>query len=85
MKVEFFLKLWKMRELSIENKIKIFKTLAVSKIVHLGLITGVPAFIIGQLNIIIKKPWQGKKPKIKHSAVRNNCKLGGHKETDTFH
>lgn len=66
-----------MRELSIENKIKIFKTLAVSKIVHLG--------FIGQLNIIIKKLWQGKKPKIKHSAVRNNCKLGGHKETDTFH
>lgn len=54
MKVEFFLKLWKMRELPIENKIKVFKTLAVSKIVNLGLITGVPAFIIGQLNIIIK-------------------------------
>lgn len=54
MKVEFFLKLWKMRELSIENKIKVFKTLAVSKIVNLGLITGVPAFIIGQLNITIK-------------------------------
>lgn len=43
-----------MRELPIENQIKVFKTLAVSKIVNLGLITGVPAFIIGQLNIIIK-------------------------------
>ena len=40
------LKLWKMRDLSIEGKIATFKRLSTSKIAHLGLITSVPAFII---------------------------------------
>ena len=41
-----------MRDLSIEGKITIYKTLTVSKMIRLGLITSVPAFIIRQLNII---------------------------------
>ena len=45
-----------MRDLSIEGKITIFKTLAFSKIVLLNLITSVAAFIIEQLNIIKKNP-----------------------------
>ena len=51
-----------MRDLSIERKITIFKTLADSKKVYLGLITSVPAFIIEQLNII-KKTLFGKEKK----------------------
>ena len=47
--------------LSIEDKITIFKKLAPSKIVNLGLITSVPAFL--QLNII--KKIFGKKKKTK--------------------
>ena len=53
-KIENVLKLWIMRDLSIEEKITIFKILAISKIVRLGLITSLPAFIIEQLNIIKK-------------------------------
>ena len=61
----------------------IFKTLAVSKIVHLGLITCVPAFIMEQLNMIKRNfIWQGKKSKIKCSTLQNNYKLGGLKDTD---
>lgn len=44
-KVQNFLKLGKMGYLSIEDKFTIFKKLAPSKIVHLGLITSVPAFL----------------------------------------
>ena len=52
-----------MKDLSSEGKIAIFKTLAISKIVNLGLITCVPDFIIEQLNIIKNFIWQGKNPK----------------------
>ena len=49
-KIENVLKSWKMRDLPIEGKIIIFKTLAISKIVCLGLVTSEPAIIIKQLN-----------------------------------
>ena len=39
-------KLWHMRHLSLEGKITIFKSLALSKIVHLALLTIVPKSII---------------------------------------
>ena len=58
-----------MTDLSIEGKITIFKILVISKILHLGLITSAPAFIIRQLNTIKKNFMrQGKKPEIKHST-----------------
>ena len=50
-----------MRALSVESKITIFKTLAISKIVHLGLITSVPAFVIVEPNIMKRNICQGKK------------------------
>ena len=53
-----------MRALSVESKITIFKTLAISKIVHLGLITSVPAFVIVEPNIMKRNICQGKKNKI---------------------
>ena len=48
--------LWKMRDLSIEDY-EFSKILAISEIVHLGLITSVPAFIIERLNIIKTFIW----------------------------
>ena len=60
-----------MRAFSIIGKITIFKTLAISKILHHSLITSVPAFIIERLNIIKKIIWQGKKPKVKRSFMQN--------------
>ena len=41
-KIENFLRVWRMRDLTIEGKIVIFKSLAISKIVHLALIKTVP-------------------------------------------
>ena len=43
-----------MRDLSIQGKTTTFKTLAILKILHLGLITSVPAIVINQLNMITK-------------------------------
>ena len=36
------LKLWRMRNLSIEGKIVVFKTVAISKLVYLALLTVIP-------------------------------------------
>ena len=48
------LRLWRMRNLRIEGKVLVFKSLTISKIVHLSLITTVPHAIINQLNNIKK-------------------------------
>ena len=53
-KIEKVLKLWRMRNLTLEGKITIFKTLAISKIIHLSLVTNFPMEIINKLNKIQK-------------------------------
>ena len=61
-KIESVLRVWRMRNLTIEGKVLVFKSLAISKIVHLSLITTVPHAIINQLNNIKKNfIWNGKK------------------------
>ena len=52
-KIESVLRLWRMRNLTIKEKVLVFKSLAISKIVHLSLITTVPQ-AINQLNNIKK-------------------------------
>ena len=67
MKIESALTLWRMRNLTTEGKVLVFKSLAIFRIVHLSLITTVPHAIINQLNDIKKNfIWNGKYPKIKH-------------------
>ena len=53
-KIEKVLKLWRMRNLTLERKITIFKTLAISKTIHFSLVTNVPTQIINELNKIQK-------------------------------
>ena len=56
------IKLWRMRHLSLEGRIIIFKFLALSKIVYLALLIIVPKIITEELNEIQKKfPWSIKK------------------------
>ena len=43
------IKLWRMSHLSLEGKIAIFKSLAISKIVYLGLLTIIPNSFLEQL------------------------------------
>ena len=44
-----------MRNLTLQVKITIFKTLAISKIIHLSLVTNAPTQITNELNKIQKK------------------------------
>ena len=77
------IKLWRMRYLPLEGKIAIFKSLAVSKIVHLVLLTIVPKNVIFELKEIQNKfLWSNKKSKIKHSTLCNDYKNGGLKNVD---
>ena len=50
--IESVLKAWHIRNLTIEEKVLVFKSLAISKIFHLSLVTTVPHAIINQLNKI---------------------------------
>ena len=77
------IKLWRMRHLSLEGKITIFKSLAISKIVYLALLTIVPKNVIFELKEIQNKfLWSNKKSKIKHSTLCNDYKNGGLKNVD---
>ena len=74
-----------MRELSFEGKNITFKSLDVSKIIHLGLIFSLLTVIIKQLNLI-KKIYLARKKKqqIKHSIFKCSYQLRGLTDTDTF-
>ena len=84
--IQNVLRACRMRDLTIEGKIVIFKSLAISKIVHLALIKTVPIFAVQQLNIIKKNfIWQGKKLKIKQSTLCNSYENGGLKDVNIFY
>ena len=50
--IQRVLKLWRMRQPTIEERIVIFKTIAISKIVYLALLTNNPNIIIDELEQI---------------------------------
>ena len=61
-KIEKVLKTWRMRDVTIEGNIVLFKLLDISKTLHLALIKFVPTFTKEQLNMLKKNfIWQGKK------------------------
>ena len=53
-KIQNILKLWKLRNLSIEGRIAVFKSLAISELTHLALVTEIPTSTI---NLLIKYRW----------------------------
>ena len=72
-----------MQNSTLEEKNTIFKTLAISKIIHFSLVTNVPMQIINELNKIQKEfTWNGSNPKIKHSTLCNKYENGGLKNVD---
>ena len=69
---------------NLEGKITIFKSLSISKIVYLVLLTIVQKNVIFELREIQNKfLWSNKKSKIKHSTLSNDYKNGGLKNVDT--
>ena len=77
-KIENVPKIWKTRNLIAQSKIKVFKTLAILKVIHLALVANVPYVIIDQLNKIQKDfIWKQNTPKKRHSTLCNTYKNGG--------
>ena len=74
-----------MRQLTIEGKNLIFKTLAISKVAHLALVKDVPSSKIAQLQTIQKQfIWKNGNPKLKHTTLCNEYGQGGLKNVDIF-
>ena len=66
-----------MRQLTVEERIVIFKTLAISKIVYLALLTNTPNIITDELKKIEKKfIWNNSTLKIKQETLRMAYKNG---------
>ena len=70
-----------MRKLTLEGRITVFKSLAVSKVMHLLPITKLHDNTIDLLHKIQKTfIWQSKKTKIKSSTLCNGYEMGGIKK-----
>ena len=81
--IEKILRIWRMKDLSIAGKITVFKTLAISKIVHLALVKTIPNSVIQELNKIQKEfIWKTRNPKLKHDTPCKNYENGGLKNID---
>lgn len=50
----FLFKIWRTKNLAVQGKITVFKTLAISTVIRLALVTNVSHVIINQLNKIHK-------------------------------
>ena len=71
------LRFWNSRMLSIEGRIIIFKTLAISKIVYLAFLTVILNSLIEELQKIQKTfIWHSPRPKISYKTLRNNFENG---------
>ena len=74
-----------MRPLTIEGRISIFKTLAISKVAHLPLVKDVPSSTIAQLEKVQKKfIWKNGNLNLKHTILCNEYEQGGLKNVDIF-
>ena len=83
LKIEKLLRLWRMRNLSIAGKITVFKTLAISKIVHFALVKIIPNSVILELDKIKKHfIWKNGNPKIKQGTLCKDYENGGLKNVD---
>ena len=81
--IEKVLKLWRMRNLKLERKISAFKALAMSKIVHLALVTNIPTSTMKELHKIHTRIYlKNKNPKIKHTTLCKSYDNGGLKNVD---
>ena len=81
--IQRVLKIWKMRKLTLEGKITIFKTIAISKLAFQSFVTTFPKHIVDELEKIQKALFFNNSfPKIKHETLCNDYKAGGLKNID---
>ena len=69
--------------MTLEGKITIFKTFAISKIVYIAYLSSVTNYVIKELKKIQTAfLWNGKKAKIKHETLCNTYGKGGLQSVD---
>ena len=66
------LKLWTLRNLTIEGRTVVFKSLVISKLIHLALVTEIRSTINLLTKTYMEFIWKWKNPKIKNSILRND-------------
>lgn len=82
-KIESLLNVWCQRGLTLEGKITIFKTLAISKVVYIAYLSSVPTYVIKELKKIQNHfLWNGKRAKLKHDTLCNTFENGGLQSVD---
>ena len=75
----------KLRNLTIEGRIAVFKSLAILKLIRLVLISEIPTSSVNLLTKIqMEFIWKGKNLKTKSSTLCNDHKNGGLKNLDIF-
>ena len=75
--------MWRQRNLALEDKLIIFKTLALSKITFLSQVLVIPNQIIDALQQIQKFfLWNSVSPKVKHETICRDFQYGGLKNVD---
>ena len=76
--IQRVLEIWRIRNLTLEGKIIVFKTQALSEIVHLCLTSVVTKKIIEEIENMQKNfLWNRSSQKIKHSTLCNSFATGG--------
>ena len=84
-KLQKVINIWKIQNLALLGKVTIFKTLALSKIIHLALVTNVLTAKVELLSKIQKEfLWGKNKSKIKHDTLCNDYENGELKSVDIF-
>ena len=69
-KIQNILRLWNLRNLTIEGRIVVIKSLVILKLIHLALVTEIPTLTINLLTKIqMEFIWKGKNLKIKTNMV----------------
>ena len=83
--IQQVLRFWNRRILSLEGRIIIFKTLAISKIVYLAFLTVIPNSLIQELQKNRKMfIWHASGPKISHKTLCNNFENSGVKHVEVI-
>ena len=84
--IQRVLNLWRMRNLTLEGRIVVFKMLAISKKVFLALLTKIPHQAVKELEKIQKSfLWKDNSPKIRHETTCKEQKDGGLKNVDILY
>ena len=84
-KIQNILKLWKLRNLTIEARNIIFKSLTISKLILIALVTEVPTSTTNLLTKIrMEFIWKGKILKLRNSTLCNDYENGGLKNVNIF-